>query len=256
MRYGERWLPALYEGHAIVLLAAILMSVGKAFAAHQMLTEDPQTQVIGRFELELGQAFVRGDPLQGGRSAEFAPQFSYGADLALDLILRVLWLTQAPTDAPSASGWGDTTLDFKWRFYESAPVAFALRAGADIPTGTAAQGLGTGAAGHHVIAIAGWQFARVNLNANVAYARVRQQGVRADIGAVSAAIVGPTTSPWQTFIEATAVSNPDPRVPQWLAVARTGLIVAAAKWVDVGYQARLDRSATRQVWLIGATFRW
>ncbi len=253
-----RWSPALYEGQPIVLLAAIFMSVGKAFAAHPMLTEDPQTQGTGRFELELGQAFARGDPLHGGRRTEFAPQLSYGADPALDLILRVLWLTQAPTDAPSASGWGDTMLDFKWRFYESAPVAFALRAGADIPTGAAARGLGTGAAGYHVIAIAGWQFARVNLNANVAYARVRQQGVRADIGAVSAAIVGPTSSPWRTFIEATAVSNPDPQLPQWPAVARTGLIVAAAKWVDVdfGYQARLDRSATRQVWLIGATFRW
>ena len=64
--------------------------------------------------------------------------------------------------------------------------------------------------------------------------------------------------PWRTFIEATAVSNPDPQVAQWPAVARTGLIYSATSWLDldVGYQARLNRSATREVWLIGATLRW
>lgn len=238
--------------------ATAFVVAGNAIAAHPMLTEDPQTQGTGKFELELGQAFARGDPLQGGSGTEFAPQMTGGAAPTLDIILRTTWLTQAPAEAPAARGWGDSMLDFKWRFHESAPVAFAVRAGVDIPTGDAARGLGTGATGYHVIAIAGWQLARVNINANVGYARVRQQGARSDVGAVSAAVVGPNASPWRTFIEATAVSNPDPQVVQWPAVARTGLIYSATTWLDLdaGYQARLNRSATREVWLIGATLRW
>jgi len=242
----------------IAVCAAGSVVAGNVFAAHPMLTEDPQTQGTGKFELELGQAFARGDPLPGGSGTEFAPQLTGGAAPALDIILRTTWLTQAPVDAPTARGWGDSMLDFKWRFHESAPVAFAVRAGIDIPTGDAARGLGTGATGYHVIAIAGWQFARVNVNANVAYARVRQEHARSDVGGVSAAIVGPNASPWRTFIEATSVSNPDPQVAQWPAVARTGLIYSATPWLDLdaGYQARLNRSATREVWLIGATLRW
>jgi hypothetical protein len=223
-----------------------------------MLTEDPQTQGTGKFELELGQAFARGDPLQGGSGTEFAPQLTGGAAPALDIILRTTWLTQAPADAPTARGWGDSMLDFKWRFHESGQAAFAVRAGIDIPTGDAARGLGTGTAGYHVIAIAGWQFARVNVNANLAYARVRQEGARSDVGAVSAAVVGPNASPWRSFVEAATVSNPDPENAQWPAFVRTGLIFSATTWLDLdlGFQARLNRSATREVWLIGATLRW
>jgi hypothetical protein len=241
-----------------VLLIVPLAAAGKAHAAHPMLTEDPQTQGTGHVELELGQSFARGDPLQGGSGTEFAPQLTGGASPTLDIILRTTWLTQSPADAPTARGWGDSLLDFKWRFHESAPVAFAVRAGVDLPTGDAARGLGTGAAGYHIIAIAGWQLARVNVNANVGYARVRQEGARSDVGAVTAAVVGPNESSWRTFIEATTVSNPDPHIAQWPAFARTGLIYSATKWLDLdaGYQARLNRSATREVWLIGATLRW
>jgi hypothetical protein len=244
--------------HAIVLVAAALASAPAAFAAHPMLTEDPATQGTGHLELELGQAFARGDPLQGGQGTEFGPQLTYGAAPTLDLIVRTTWLTQAPADAPKTSGWGDSLLDFKWRFYEAEQRALAVRAGADIPTGDAARGLGQGTAGFHVIGVAGWQFEHVNVDANVAYFRVRQTGVRGDVPVVSAAIVGPNASPWRTFIETAASANPDASNPQWPAVARTGLIVTVANGLDLdaGYQARLDRSATRQIWLLGATLRW
>lgn len=237
-------------------VAWVLWAVAPAFAAHPMLTEDPATQGKGRFELELGQAFAQGDPQSGGRGTEFAPQLSYGATGALDLIVRGTWDTQAPAQAPTARGFGDTMLDFKWRFHDEAPLALAVRAGADLPTG--AEGLGAGRVGFHAVAIAGWQAAVVNVNANLAYARVNQPGARPNLFGLSMAVVGPNASPWRTFIEATAVSNPDAHDTLWPAVARTGLIVTVAQWLDLdaGYQMRLTKSATRQVWLAGATFRW
>jgi hypothetical protein len=246
-------MPALARPSCVALA---LWAVAPAFAAHPMLTEDPGTQGAGRFELELGQAFARGDPQSGGRGTEFAPQLSYGATGALDLILRGTWVMQAPAQAPSARGFGDTMLDCKWRFHDGAPLALAVRAGADLPTG--ADGLGAGRAGFHALAIAGWQVTGVNVNANLAYARVNQPGARPDVFGASVAVVGPDATPWHAFIEATAVSNPDARETVWPAVARTGLIVTVAPWLDLdaGFQARLTRSATRQVWLAGATLRW
>ena len=60
------------------------------------------------------------------------------------------------------------------------------------------------------------------------------------------------------FPEAATFSNSDPTDAQWPAVARTGFIYTVTPWldVDVGFQARLNRAAARQVWLAGATFRW
>ena len=70
------------------------------------------------------------------------------------------------------------------------PVALAVRAGADLPTG--ADGLSAGRAGFHAIAIAGWQAARVNVNANLAYAHVNQPGARPNLFGASVAVVGRT----------------------------------------------------------------
>lgn len=68
----------------------------------------------------------------------------------------------------------------------------------------------------------------------------------------------PDDAPLRRFIEFASSSNADPINPQWPAVARTGLIYTVNAWLDVdaGFQARLNRSATRAVWLAGATLRW
>ena len=62
----------------------------------------------------------------------------------------------------------------------------------------------------------------------------------------------------RTFIEMATFSDVDPGNPQWPAVARAGLIYTVNAWIDVdaGFQARLNASATRAVWLAGATLRW
>jgi hypothetical protein len=240
------------------MLAAGWLMAANAFAAHPILSEDPWTQGTGKFELEMGLGARQGDPFVTGRSVVFAPQLSIGVAPNLDLIGQAFWINQSPTQAPTVIGSGDTVADFKWRFYEHEAWAFAVRAGLDLPTGDSATNLGAGETGAHVIAVAGWKPGGYAVYANAAYAYTRAPGTRANLGAFSAVVTRPDDRPLRGFVEAATFSNPDPGDPQWPAVARTGAIYTVNGWLDVdaGFQARLNRSATRAVWLVGATVRW
>ena len=240
------------------LFVVALASTTAAHAAHPFISEDPGTQGTGDFELEMGFAARQGDPTIPGRSAIFSPQLSIGAREDLDLIALGAWVNQGVSHGPTVVGSGDTALDFKWRFYEHNNLAFAVRAGLDLPTGDSNTGLGAGELGGHAIAIVSVTFGAFAVYANADYAYTRAPGTRANLGGFTVALTRPDDKPFQTFIELAAFSNPDPANPQWPAVARTGVIYAVNDWMDVdaGFQARLNRSATRAVYLVGATVRW
>lgn len=243
---------------ALVALLVVMLSA-PARAAHPMLTEDPGTQGKGNAELELGFGADQGDPSFGGRGALFSPQISLGVAESVDVIVQGFWQTQTPAGAPTVRGINNTAVDVKWRFFDDGgPLTFALRGGVDLPTGDDTKGLGGGKVGVHAIAVAGWTNEVVSIYGNVGYARLRQPGVRPNIGFVSVALTGPDAAALRAFIEAASYSNTDPAVSQWPAVARTGLMytVNSSLDVDVGVQSRLNRSATRVAFLAGATWRW
>ena len=247
--HSHRWLCAA---------VALAFLAHPAFAAHPFFTEDPGTQGTGRFELEFGLAALNGDPLINGRDVVFSPQLSLGITPTIDLIVQPVWLNWMPAQGPALVGSGDTLADFKWRFFETDGLVLGVRAGLDLPTGDGATGQGAGALGFHAIAIAGVTLGKYAIYANADYARTRQPGVRANLGAFSVALTRPDDAPLQTFVEFATLSNLDPENRQWPAFARIGAIYSVNTWLDVdaGFQARLNRSATRAVWLAGATVHW
>jgi hypothetical protein len=235
-------------------LSAVLAA--PTFAAHPLLTEDTGTQGAGRFELELGFAQARDG---GAKVLEFGPQLSYGALDSLDLIVRPAWLDVRGTAAiGTASGIGDTALDFKWRFFERDALSFGVRAGVDLPTGSEDKGLGTGKASPHVNLIATYASEPWMLAANVVWLRDPLVGDRHDLWAASAAAVWSASDAWRFSAEVGTAQNPDPANSSWLTVARFGTIMTVAPGfdVDAGYQVRLTRAAPAQVILAGATLRW
>jgi len=245
-------------GRVIVMLV-LAMPSASAWAAHPFLTEDPGTQGKNHTELELGFAADQGDPTFGGRGLLFSPQISYGVAETVDFIVQGFWQSQSPAGAPTVRGIGNALVDLKWRFYETkGPLALAVRAGVDLPTGDDANGFGGGQPGAHLLAVAGWKYPDFSVYANARYARVRQPGIRPNIGFFSVAVTAPEDAPLRTFIEAAAYSNTNPANAKWPALARTGVIhsVNAALDIDVGVQARLNTSATRFSWLAGATWHW
>jgi hypothetical protein len=227
-------------------------------AAHPFVTEDPGTQGAGRLELELGFGAFRGDPSIPGRNSTFAPQLSIGASDDVDLIAQVARVQQTATGGPTVIGQGTTLLDVKWRFKETDDYALGVRAGLDLPSGDASDGLGSDKLGAHAIGIASMAFGDWAVYANATYAYVRQPNTRRNLLGLSIALTRPEDRPLRGFVEAAAYSNPDPDNARWPAFARAGAIYTVASWLDVdaGVQLRLDREAARVGVLVGLTARW
>jgi hypothetical protein len=234
----------------------LLASTPPAFAAHPMLTEDTGTQGAGKFELELGFAQARDG---GTRALEFGPQLSYGALDNLDLIARPTWLyvRGGATDG-TTQGFGDTGLDFKWRFPAQGSLTFGVRAGVDLPTGNADQGLGSGKASPHAILISTYMAGAWMLAANVDYVYDPLVGDRRNLWGASAAAAYSMNAVWRFTAEVGTAMNPDAAQASWLTVARLGAIATVVKGLDVdaGYQVRLTRSAPVEIILAGVTVRW
>lgn len=245
--------------HWLFGIFLLTLQAAPAWAAHPLLTEDPGTQGQGHTELELGFAADQGDPTFNGRGLLLSPQVSYGLAETVDFIVQGFWQSQSPVGAPAGRGIGNSLLDLKWRFYESdGPLALAVRAGVDLPTGDDSIGIGGGQPGAHVLAVAGWKYPDFTVVANAGYALVRQPGIRRSIGFFSVAVTTPEGLPVRTFVEAATYSNSDPTNAKWPALARTGIIFSVhdALDLDVGLQSRLNSSATRVSFLVGATWRW
>lgn len=239
-----------------ILAWAWIGSATSVFAAHPLLTEDTGTQGAGKFELELGFAQARDG---GTTAAEFGPQLSYGVLDNLDVILRPTWLhVRGTATGGTTQGFGDTGLDFKWRYPAETPLTFGVRAGVDLPTGNADKALGNGKVSPHAILIATWLSDTWMFAGNVDYVYDPLVGDRRDLWGASAAAVYSKDDAWRFSGEIGTAMNPDLSRASWLTVARFGVIATVARGVDVdaGYQVRLTRSAPVEIILAGVTLHW
>ena len=245
--------------HRARLLLLVALPIA-AQAAHPLITEDTATQGRGNAELEIGNALARDG---ADRSYELGPQLSYGLLPQLDAILRPTWLDQrstigaATTHARSA---GDTAADLKWRFFARDKLSLAARAGVNAPTGDADRGLGSGKPTYHGLLAASIDLAPFALHANTGYTRNRADSMaRRDLYHASAAAMWTLDATRRLLLaELSADTNVDIRRSTPPAVARVGAIYTVKKGfdIDLGYQTRLNWSATSRELLIGITARW
>jgi hypothetical protein len=246
-------------GHPKRLLLILALPV-MAHAAHPLISDDTATQGSGKFELEIGNAWTRDG---SDRSFELGPQLSYGVLPQLDAILRPTWLDQRSTidgNAVHARGAGDTAVGIKWRFFERDKLSLAVRAALTVPTGDADRGLGAGKPTYQGVLIASVDLAPFAIHSNIGYTRNRfDPNERRDLYHASAATLWTLNESWRVLVaELIADTNVDNTRSEWPSVARVGAIYTVRKGfdVDVGYQARLNRAAPSQAWLLGLTARW
>jgi len=241
---------------AIVALLLAWPGAQAAWAAHPLVTEDTGTQGVGNAELEHGVSWIReGDT----RSFVFQPQLSYGVLPELDFILQPSWLSSRTVNSPRVTGFGDTALDAKWRFFGEAPLSAAIRAGLQLPTGQKDLGLPSGKTAAHVLLVATVDAVPWTLHVNLGYARnPAAADLRRDVAHVSAAALYAVNSDWILTLDAGADQNPGPAASAWLGSMLVGAIYTVRPGfdIDVGYQAGLRRDVSTRQWLLGLTYRW
>ena len=243
----------------LLLIAAslgLLMPWAAVHAAHPMQTEDTGTQREGNIELENGLDWSRSG---GSRDFAYQPQVSYGLTPATDLIVQPSLLRHRdPTSR--LSGWGDTNLDVKWRFFGRAPLSLAVRAGATLATSEDGLGNPHGRTTAHALLAATWDAAPLTVHGNVSLSQNPSGiGLRRTVAGVSAAAMWQLNEQLILTVDGSAAANPDPSRHAWPATLLAGAIYTLRPGLDldVGWQSSVaaTKPAKRDL-LAGLTYRF
>jgi hypothetical protein len=241
---------------ALWLSAVVLCFVAQAtWAAHPLVSEDTGTQGQGNVELEHGGGWTRE---ADNRSFSYQPQLSYGLLPTLDIMVQPSLLYDRSPGLQTATGFGDTALDMKWRFYGNAPLSLAIRAGLLLPTAQNNLGLPSGKASMHTLLVATLDAAPWTLHGNLGYTRnPNTADLRRDVGHASIAAMFAANDHWTLAVDVGIDQNPDPGKSSRLRSMLVGVIYSVRPGLDIdfGYQVGWRDVPTTQA-LIGATYRW
>ncbi len=245
-----------------LLLCASLACAGEAArAAHPLQTEDTGTQGAGNLELENG--LQRSLASGGAHVYSYQPQVSYGLTPSLDGIVQPAWLSlRDEGGGGSARGWGDTNVDAKWRFFGSAPLSLAVRAGLAIPTSEHGLGNPHGKLAAHALLVATWDAAPFTWHANLGLTRnpqdPRSPSDRRGIAGASAAIMWATSEQLTLTLDGGAEQDADPARKTWPSRLLAGAIYTLRPGLDadIGWQSSLQAAERSRELLIGLTWRF
>jgi len=244
-------------------LSLLILTAAAARAAHPFVTDDTRTQGRGKFELELGAQYTRA-PFDDSvvSNFQFAPQLTYGATNELDAILRPTYNVNVLTGAQGArgSGFGDTNVEFKWRFLDAGQGASAaLLAGSGFASGNAALGVDSGQTTPRAYLLVTGVADAIEVDCSIGTVRnLKDPRARQWLGHASMLVLWTPSDDLRLGADFAVDQNPLRSASQAPAVALLGAIVKASPaWdLDFGYQRGLNHSAPRDQWLLGATLRW
>lgn len=133
----------------LIMLLAILMFSGTAFAGRPLITDDANTQGKGKYQLQIGGEYSRNDndDLRVNKTT-IGVEIDCGIADNIDLIVSSGYQNFQINNAgitSSPEGITDTLMEVKWRFYEDKNgLRLAIKPGIITPTGNYTKGLGDG----------------------------------------------------------------------------------------------------------------
>ncbi len=251
----------------------LLFAVHPAYAAHPLVTDDAGTVGTGKVQIETTGEF--GFDRQSVPAAEFgfvkektksgqaAVTTTVGLRPNIDLVLGVPypWFSvhQNGERIGRADGFGDLSLDLKWRVFEQDGWSFALKPGITLPTGDDDRGLGNGRATYKMYLIGTKELAPWAFHANLGYIRNENPfGDRKDLWHASAAAEVEFIKNLKAVANVGIERNPDPSSSTNPAFALAGLIwqINDTFSIDGGVKFGLNRSETDTTYLFGITMKF
>ncbi len=259
----------------------ILASAAPLRAAPPFVTDDAGTQGAGNWQLELiaehDHHSRSADPGTGlvhrlRQVTILNPVLTWGiadrVDVALGLNRVHQRTRQEAATLQDARGAGDSTLELKWRFYDSAGLSLALKPGVTLPTGDESRGLGTGRASRGLAFVLTREAKPWVWSANAAYTRVRyrfESDTRANherLRRFSAGFTYAMAEAWRLageFGVRTNAAKDDPFLPgRNGSFAMAGAIYSPSEAFDLalGVRKSASRGETDWAFVAGAALRW
>ncbi|PIS38262.1 MAG: transporter [Nitrospirae bacterium CG_4_9_14_3_um_filter_53_35] len=234
-----------------------------AFASHPLITDDTDTQGKGKFQLEVNGEYAHEDEDGVTENAtEIATMLSYGIADNIDIVLGIPYQdmrTKDPGTTSGESGIADTSLEFKWRFYEKDGLGFALKPGMTMPTGDDGKGLGAGKATYSLFFITTRELNPWAFHLNLGYRRNENKvDERNDIWHTSLAAEVEVMKDLKVVGNIGIERNPDKTSNTHPAFILGGLIYSISKSIaiDAGVKGGLNKPDTDLTLLAGITFRF
>jgi len=143
-------------------------------AAIPLITDDTGTQGKENFQLELfGEYGHESEPLITTKRSNVSVTLTYGIIDTVDIILGIpyhAWSTNGSgSESAKGDGFGDLSLEAKWRLYEKDDLSFALKPGFTIPAGDADKNLGAGRPTYHLLLLATKKMKSWEFDMNIGY---------------------------------------------------------------------------------------
>jgi Putative MetA-pathway of phenol degradation len=251
----------------LVATAVLVVAGSSAWAAHPLITDDPETQGTGKFQLEVNGEWatdkensVVGTTRETGTQA--AAIFSAGVRENIDLVLTTpyQWVeVRDPAGRAREDGVGDTVFEIKWRFFERSGWSFGLKPGVIIPTGNDEKGLGAGKVGYSASLISQSEHEPWEFLVNLGYVRNENRlDERQDLWHASLAVEYEIVERLELVGDIGIGTNTDKGPATDPAFLIVGLIYELSESVDfaLGVKYGLNKPETDLTVLPGVTVRF
>jgi len=248
---------------ALLLAMLSALRCGLASAAHPLVTEDTGTQKKNNFQLELNAESSRdhdGNVLT--RGFQPAAVLAYGLLDNLDLQIGRSYLRQVADPGGSndvVKGGLDTSIDLKWRFFESGDVSIGLKPGITLATGDEQRGLGSGKATLGGLLIGSWETEGYAVHAHAGWRQNNNSiGQRRHIMQLAAAAVLKASAESRLILDLSRTTNPDRASSTPIRYLTLGYIVSPRENIDldIGWRRAASAPALDHALMLGATLRW
>lgn len=259
-----RWLRNVTRvRHQILAALSGLLATPALYGAHPLITEDTATQGRDNYQFEISNE--HGEVRTGGydqAAALTTGVLTYGATDSADVILTVPYLRLGASKldgTPAESGFTDTGLDLKWRFYEKNELSLALKPGLTFPTGDYTRNLGSGRVTWSAYLTASYQPDPWTLLLHLGHVHHNNAASeRRDIWHASAAVVRRLGEVLQLVLDAGIDTNTDRSARSNPTFLTAGMIWSIRKNVDIDLGYRLGSSDTQRLHtlLAGFALRW
>lgn len=201
---GNKTGRAVSGGTARTVIAALALAATPAIAFQPLITDDTGTQGAGGNQLEASFSRVK---VTGGDVSKAMPiAYTRGITDALDVFVEKARVKEEPANALGESGWSNTIIGGKWRFFENdGGTSLALKPSVALPVGAAdeARGLGSGKTSYEASLIVTQELGWGALHANLTGGNEKFRDPAADIDywALSAAPVVNIGEQWKVALD-------------------------------------------------------